>query len=104
MKKSSIYLVVFLLLSVNIYATDIKTKSDPPQKTSAEKSRSELLSSISASIDSIDYYENSFSEINASFSNEQSLKTEKNVSVPAVKLNNEDLVDMSAGAMGVGIF
>ena len=104
MKKLSIYLVVFLLMSVNILAADFNDKSDPPQKTSTEKSKSELLSTISASIDSIDYYENSFSEINASISKAESLKADKKVNLPAAKLDKEDLVDMSASAMGVGIF
>lgn len=104
MKKLSIYLVVFFLMSVSIFAADFKDKSNPAQKTSAEKSKSELLSTISAGIDAIDYYENPFSEINASISNEESLKAEKKVNLPAAKLDKEDLVDMSATAMGVGIF
>lgn len=104
MKKLSVCLIAVLLMSINVFAADLNHKSDPPQKTSAERSKSELLSSISASIDAIDYYENSFSKINASISNEESLKAEKKVNLPAVKLDKEDLVDMSASAMGVGIF
>lgn len=103
MKKLSIYLVVFLLMSINVFAFDSKDKSDLPRETLAEESNSESLSGISDN-DSIDYFRNYISTNSAAVTSEESKESEKGNNASREELQKEGLVDMSASALGVGIF
>lgn len=104
MKKLSIYLVVFLLMSINVFAFDSKDKSDLPRETLAEESNSESLSGISDNVDFIDYFRNYISTNSAAVTSEESKESEKGNNASREELQKEGLVDMSASALGVGIF
>jgi len=104
MKKSSICLVVFLLVSINVFSADKNPKSYLPSETSVENFEGELLNSISENISSLDYSRNYINDDTAPISSEELRDSEEKTNIPAEKLLKEDLVDMSASAMGVGIF